>query len=96
MTDHILKTDPAVFQAVVSGEKTWEIRYNDRDYQVGDILHLKETAYTGAEMNAGKPLIYTGNSLIVDVIYIFKGPLYGLADKWVIMTVVPIDKEGTE
>ena len=39
---HILKTWPEDFQAVWTGEKTFEVRINDRNYQVGDVLILKE------------------------------------------------------
>ena len=37
---HQLKIDPEYFRAVASGDKTFEIRYNDRGYQKGDIVHL--------------------------------------------------------
>ena len=39
---HKLKTWPEYFQAVKNGTKTFEIRKNDRNYQVGDILVLQE------------------------------------------------------
>lgn len=39
---HELKIEPAYFEAVLSGAKTFEIRYNDRGYQKGDTVILKE------------------------------------------------------
>lgn len=57
---HELKTDNEMFEAVYSGFKGYEIRFDDRGYQVGDWLHLKETEFTGEEMKAGKPLVFTG------------------------------------
>ena len=42
MRIHDLKIAPPYYAAVVSGDKTFEVRYNDRDYQVGDILNLNE------------------------------------------------------
>lgn len=41
-TEHELKLHPRYFSRVANGQKTFEIRKNDRDYQVGDILVLKE------------------------------------------------------
>ena len=39
---HVLKILVEYYSAVVSGAKKFEIRYNDRDYKVGDILRLTE------------------------------------------------------
>ncbi len=84
---HKLKTDSEVYRAVESGFKTFEIRKDDRGYQVGDILTLCETKYTGEEMKTGKPLEYTGYCCNVGVSHILRGPIYGLIDGWVIMSI---------
>lgn len=39
---HELKTWPIHYRAVVSGHKTFEVRRNDRGFQVGDVLRLQE------------------------------------------------------
>ena len=87
---HELKTDSEVFQAVRSGEKTYEIRFNDRDYQRHDFLRLCETERTGEEMREGAQLIYTGDEIDVKVTHILRGPVYGLKDMWVIMSIKPV------
>lgn len=53
---HQLKTWPKYFRAIQLGEKTFEIRINDRDFKPGDILALQEfdpetQQYTGAQIN---------------------------------------------
>jgi len=94
---HELKTDSEVFQAVLDGCKTWEIRFNDRDFQEGDTLTLRETLHTGAEMkprhdggfpgttSPGKPLVYTGREMTTTVTHVLKG--YGLQSGWVGLSI---------
>ena len=91
MITHELKTDPAVFDAVCEGRKTFEIRKDDRLFAVGDLLKLRKTKHSGREMAEGAPLEYDGPPLYVYVTYILRGPIYGLADGWVIMSITPRD-----
>lgn len=86
MTTHELKTDPAVFDDVIAGLKKFEIRFDDRDFKVDDILSLRKTMFTGDEMSAGKPLFYTDDFSVL-VTHILTGPIYGLKDGWVIMSI---------
>ena len=48
---HLLKILPKYFEPVQSNDKTFEVRKDDRDYKVGDILILREWSpeegYTG-------------------------------------------------
>jgi hypothetical protein len=39
---HELKSTPDFFKAIRSGHKTFEIRENDRNFKVGDVLVLRE------------------------------------------------------
>ena len=88
MTTHTLKTDPEVFQATYSGLKNFEVRMNDRDFKVGDILVLRETEFTGAEMCLNdKPLVYTCREQTKKVTYILDCSDYGQSDEWVIMSI---------
>ena len=57
---HYVKILPKYYRAVERKEKTFEIRFNDRDYKVYDILHLQE--YCGND--------YTGREIIAEIIYI--------------------------
>lgn len=84
---HDLKTDPEVFDALASGKKTFEIRLDDRGYNVGDTLLLRKTRYTGEQMHFGDPLEYTGDEERRLVTHILRGPIYGLERGWVIMSV---------
>ena len=91
MREFILKTDPAVFKDVLEGRKTFEIRFNDRGYQVGDLIVLKETKFTGQQMGEGSPLIYTGREMQKQISYILSG--YGLQDGWVILGIIDLDNQ---
>lgn len=42
MATHELKCWPKFFEAIRDGSKTFEIRKDDRDYRVGDMLVLRE------------------------------------------------------
>ena len=59
---HELKCWPEYFQAVKSGDKTFEIRKWDRPYKVGDQIKLKEWN--------PKTLDYTGNELTKTITYL--------------------------
>lgn len=73
--NHELKTLPRYFERVLTGEKTFELRKNDRDFQVGDQISLLEfNPDLIQEENKG----YTGRIMGFSISYIFHGGQYGL------------------
>lgn len=62
MNIHELKIDKKFFASIEDGSKSFEIRKNDRNYAVNDILLLKEY---DRELD-----VYTGNKLLQQVTYI--------------------------
>ena len=75
---HYLKILPKYYRAIERGEKTFEVRFNDRNYQKHDILHLQE--WSGE---------YTGREIIASVTYILDDTLY-CKDGYVVMSIVVI------
>lgn len=66
MKTHVLKQESKYFDQQESKEKEFEVRKNDRDYQVGDILELKRfhkkagylKSFTGFSMSEGLGTYY--------------------------------------
>lgn len=63
--EHDLKIWSRHFEAVISGKKKAELRKNDRNFQVGDTLLLREVTEPQCE--------YTGRKTYVTVTHIIKG-----------------------
>ena len=80
MKEHRLKTHPKYFQDVRAGLKTFELRKNDRDYEVGDELVLEE--YYPGVFDGG----YTGQIERRRIGYILEhASEYGLSDDYCIL-----------
>ena len=68
---------PKYFKEVDSGNKTFELRKDEDDLQVGDILVLRE--WDGE---------YTGKQLIREVTYVLRDcPEYGLMDGYCVLAI---------
>ena len=66
-THHVLKLYVEYFQPLVDGHKKSEARFDDREYQIGDTVELREGEQVDGEF------IYTGRSVsgIISFISIF-------------------------
>jgi hypothetical protein len=82
MKIHELKIYKEYFSLIISGLKSWELRKDDRDFERGDELVLKEYD--------GKELCYTGRFLHRKVDYVLKGGQFGLEEGYVIMSLSKI------
>lgn len=88
MKTHVLKTESQYYKLVDSGEKTFELRYNDRDYKRGDYLLLIESDLGGYGMtDHDLAFIKTGRTLKVEVTYILNGGRFGLDKEYCIMSI---------
>ena len=68
MKIHELKILPQYFEKVLDGSKTFELRKDDRGYEVGDILILKEFNVGLEDHTDGEPIViqeagYTGRTM---------------------------------
>ena len=65
---HVLKCWPDFFRETCDGEKSFEVRKYDRDYNVGDILELLE--YNPTLKHLPEARRYTGRKCRVEVTFI--------------------------
>ena len=81
MTTHNLKIWSCYFIEVLAGNKTFELRKNDRDYKVGDTLNLIEVDEINFELdpiNQTKHYLTTGRTHTAKITYILEGGQFGL------------------
>lgn len=96
MTTHELKSWPEFFAPVERGEKTFELRIDDRHYEVGDVLVLREWVPDVHGTDEGR---YTGRECRRRVSYAMQGlgnvgvipPLKGLSRGYVILALEPVE-----
>jgi glycine cleavage system aminomethyltransferase T len=91
--EHILKTWPNAFAAVKDGRKRFEYRCDDRGFEVGDVLVLREWDPVGGVTNSGDYVWRCWaeskfNDLRVRVTYIARGA-FGIPQDYCVMSIVP-------
>ena len=85
MTEHHLKCWPEPFQAMWDGRKTFEFRKDDRGYQVGDVLHLREYEPDDA--------LYTDRQMWWRVTYVLREG-FGVPEGYCVMGISAISPGG--
>lgn len=74
--EHVLKIETEYYQAVERGDKPFEIRKNDRDFNTCDVVTLVEVV-------GG---VKTGRQFSIEINYILHGGKYGLAEGYCIFS----------
>ena len=84
MTDkiHRLKTWPEYFQNVIDGNKTYEIRKDDRDFMSGDIVILEEWNPVNGE--------YTGRIIRFQIGTVIREPAWGLQQGYCVFSLIAL------
>lgn len=77
--EHELKTWPEPFQKIWDGKKLFEFRKNDRGFEKGDLLRLREWSPITEK--------HTRRFVLCYVPYILNGPCFGLPKGYCIMSV---------
>lgn len=77
-TIHSVKSRPEYFKAAIDGTKTFEIRRNDRNYKVGDLLQQLEY-FEESES-------FSGRSRVFEITYITN---FMQRDDYVVMSIKP-------
>ncbi len=90
---HKLKTLSEYFEAIGRGDKTFEIRKDDRGFKVGDTLILQEFLPPGPHsfLSNGD---YTGREIHVKVTYKMPGGKLGLDSSYCIMGIKIFNQVG--
>lgn len=85
---HELKIKEEYFKEVLRGNKTFELRKNDRDYQVGDLIHF--LSVNGGNLIIGNPAY--NEKLVFQITYILKDVAeYGLDKEYCILGIKKLE-----
>ncbi len=88
---HELKTHPEPFEEVRAGRKRHEVRQNDRTFNAGDELLLREWAplggYLGLQVSG-----HTGREYLVRITHITRGGEWGLPQGIDVLSIEPVRK----
>jgi hypothetical protein len=69
MTEHDLKTAPEHFQALCDGDKTAELRKDDRNFAVGDTLEARYMAWWDGATYEERHFWYSRRLAIINSLY---------------------------
>lgn len=81
---HEIKLQKEFAAAVMSGEKNFEVRYNDRGYQKGDYIKFKV-------MDGSMSIFHPLNNLYFKITYVLSG--WGIKENYVVFGIEYVEDE---
>ena len=81
---HEIKLQKEFADSVMSGEKNFEVRYNDRGYQKGDYIKFKV-------MNGSMQIFHPLNNLYYKITYVLSG--WGIKEDYVVFGIERVEYE---
>lgn len=90
MRHHDLKCWPGPFEAVRSGQKLHEVRFNDRAYAAGDTVTLKEWDPAPSHGSKVWPVGFTGQELEFTIGHVSEAGTWGLPPLVCVFTLLKL------
>lgn len=89
---HNLKIKWEYSQALSSGNKTFEIRKNDRDFQVGDLIYFEVIDKPDQGKDYERWVVSLRDHLLWQITYVLKDvPEYGLDKDYCILSIKKVE-----
>lgn len=90
---HVLKTVNHYWDAVKSGEKTFEVRLNDRAFQAGDVLVLRRVDGQGRPdaLPEDNSSMFANSDLTYRVTYLLQGGQFGIEPRYCVLGLGPME-----
>ena len=82
---HRLKIREDYANSICCGDKTFEVRYNDRNYQKGDFIEFDPVSRDGIRM------IHNIEEMMFEITNVHSG--LGMADGYVVLAIKRVDGE---
>jgi len=89
---HVLKTLDLYFDAIERGEKTFEVRLNDRAFQTGDILDLCRYEKGSYGLVPTRPL----RTIRKRITYLLQGGQFGIEPRHCVMGLGDVEAGHVE
>lgn len=89
---HELKILNRFANEIINGDKTFEVRKNDRSYQKGDFIRFKVIDDYGNKRDGRRYVKHPLHDKLYKITYILSG--WGIENGYVILAIKPKEKAG--